>query len=157
MDNAADFIALTCAFRIAGGWRRDLIPCLVFCMPESLAKKEAHQWRASFDPMGIDQAVLTSRVAVSSVIVSLPRMKARRSGLITNRASKAAVALSATAITNTACQPKLVDTMLASGTSSEPVPWAVANDPIVVVAYLTPNVSPLVAGNRLYISPNTPK
>jgi hypothetical protein len=50
------------------------------------------------------QAALMSR-AVASVAASWPRMKARRIGLITNSASNAAVALSATAITNTACQP----------------------------------------------------
>ena len=40
-------------------------------------------------------------------------------------------------------------TMLASGTSSEAVPLAVYSMPLLVVAYLTPKVSPLVAGNRL--------
>src|SRR5437773_2021333 len=40
----------------------------------------------------------------SSAAASLPRMKARRIGLITNSAIRAAVAFSATAITNTACQ-----------------------------------------------------
>src|ERR1017187_4663374 len=98
--------------------------------------------------MKLDQAALTSR-AVVSVVASLPRIKARRIGLITNRASSAAVALSATAITNTACQPYLAATMLASGTSNEAVPFAVYNMPLLVVANFTPNVSPMVAGNML--------
>jgi hypothetical protein len=50
------------------------------------------------------QIILTSR-ARASTAGSLPRIKARRIGLITNKASNAAVALSATATTNTACQP----------------------------------------------------
>ncbi len=66
----------------------------------------------------MSQAALTSR-ARASVAASLPRIKARRIGLITISASRAAVALSATAITNTACQPYLAATRLASGTSSE--------------------------------------
>jgi len=35
--------------------------------------------------------------------------------------------------------------------------FAVYNIPLLVVANFAPKVSPLVAGNRLYISPNTPK
>jgi len=53
---------------------------------------------------GCRQAVL-ALTAASAVAVSLPRMNARRIGLITNSAISAAVAFSATAITNTACQP----------------------------------------------------
>src|SRR5882724_4930751 len=72
-----------------------------------------------------DQAALTSPAPASLSAVSWPRMKARRIGLMTNSAISAAVALSATAITNTDCQPYLADTRLASGTSSEAVPLAV--------------------------------
>src|SRR6266403_2350533 len=93
----------------------------------------------------------------STRAVSLPRMKARRIGLMTNNASSAAVAFRPTATTKTACQPYLAATMLASGTSNEAVPFAVYNIPLLVVANFAPKVSPLVAGNRLYISPNTPK
>jgi hypothetical protein len=64
-------------------------------------------------------------LAVVCAVASLPRMKARRNGLITNTAINAAVALSATAMTNTACQPNFADTRLAIGTSSAAVPFAV--------------------------------
>src|SRR5215468_1244754 len=73
----------------------------------------------------IDQAGFTSPAPASVSTVSWPRMNARRSGLMTNSAISAAVALSATAITNTDCQPYLAEMMLASGTSSDAVPLAV--------------------------------
>ncbi|MEH2568558.1 hypothetical protein V1289_008185 [Bradyrhizobium sp. AZCC 2289] len=78
---------------------------LYFVFLRRQAKKEAHR-SAPLCP-GLDgcQAALTLRAAASSAAASLPRMNARRIGLITNSAIKAAVALSATAITNTACQP----------------------------------------------------
>lgn len=50
-------------------------------------------------------SVLVVVAAVSTLSASLPRMKERRSGLITNSAISAAVAFSATATTNTAFQP----------------------------------------------------
>lgn len=50
-------------------------------------------------------SVLALPVAVPVLSASLPRMKERRSGLITNSAVNAAVAFSATATTNTAFQP----------------------------------------------------
>src|SRR5712671_3381063 len=103
------------------------------------------------------QAVPTVRALAPGRAVSLPRMKARRIGLMTNNASSAAVTFRPTAITKTACQPYFAATMLASGTSNEAVPFAVYNIPLLVVANFAPKVSPLVAGNRLYISPNTPK
>src|SRR5882672_7024555 len=118
-------------------------------MPVGSGKKRGAPECASRLNLNGHQAVLASGAVASSAAASLPRMNARRIGLITNRAINAAVALSATAITNTDCQPYLVATMLASGTSSEAVPLAVYSMPLLVVAYLTPKVSPLVAGNRL--------
>src|ERR1700716_3587704 len=85
----------------------------------------------------------------TDLAVSLSRMNARRIGRMMKSASSAAVAFRATAITKTACQPYWEASMLASGTSSEAVPLAVYSMPLFVVAYLTPKVSPLVAGNRL--------
>ena len=67
-------------------------------------KKRRTGVRLSGANTGDDQAGLTLR-AVASALASWPRMKARRIGLITKIAISAAVALSATAITNTACQP----------------------------------------------------
>src|SRR5882757_2762223 len=119
-------------------------------MPEvSGEKRGAPSVRLLVRIMEDDQAVVARRALASSAAASLPRMNARRIGLITNSAISAAVALSATAITNTACQPYRAAARLASGTSSEAVPLAVYSMPLLVVAYLTPNVSPLVAGNRL--------
>jgi hypothetical protein len=57
-----------------------------------------------FVEMCSPQITLTSR-ALASTLASLPRIKARRIGLIKNSAIRAAVALSATAMMNTACQP----------------------------------------------------
>ena len=79
---------------------------LVFCIPKTRNEKRGVPEHASFRKAVRDesQAALTSRALVSDV-TSLPRMKARRIGLMTSNASSAAVALSPTAITNTACQP----------------------------------------------------
>ena len=57
-----------------------------------------------FVEAGGRQITLTSRVRASTGD-SLPRIKARRIGLITNSAISAAVAFSPTAMMNTACQP----------------------------------------------------
>src|SRR6202007_3027670 len=77
-------------------------PSLYLVCRQVGGKKRGATGCASFQRMcGGYQAALTSR-ALASVTASLPRIKARRIGLITNRASSAAVALSATAITNTA-------------------------------------------------------
>jgi hypothetical protein len=76
-----------------------------FVFQFSDAKKEAQQGCASLEDTVGNQAVLAALAVVVSAAASLPRIKARRIGLITNSASSAAVALSATAMTNTACQP----------------------------------------------------
>src|ERR1700678_1113425 len=108
-------------------------------------EKEAHRSAPLLGQSKRCQAILASR-ARASAVASLPRIKLRRIGLITNRASNAAMALSPTAMTNSARQPLLAATRLASGTSNEAVPFGVYNMPLLVVAYFTPNVSPLVAG-----------
>ena len=40
-----------------------------------------------------------------------------------------------------------------NGTNSVPAPLAVYSKPLLAAAYFPPNVSPWVAGNRLYIEP----
>lgn len=54
---------------------------------------------------GYAASVLVGAVAALALSASLPRMKERRIGLITNSAISAAVAFKATATTNTAFQP----------------------------------------------------
>ena len=82
--------------------------CLVSGMPDFGQKKRRTKVRLLFLGewlAGGRQAALALAAVASSAAASLPRMNARRIGLITNSAISAAVALSATAITNTACQP----------------------------------------------------
>jgi hypothetical protein len=81
----------------------DETPILVFCIPDFFEQKKARRMRF-FHRNGRRQMTLTSR-ARASTAASLPRIKARRIGLITSSAISAAVALSATAMMNTACQP----------------------------------------------------
>src|ERR1700730_8640647 len=131
---------------------------VVFCMPELRRQKRKADRSHLFVFLNSRALIMRTDPAFASTgAVSLPRMKARRIGLMTNNASSAAVAFRPTATTKTACQPDLGATMLASGTNNEAVPFAVYNIPLLVVANFAPKVSPLVAGNRLYISPNTPK
>ena len=80
-------------------------PFLYFVF-QKIRQKERHACaRLSVDQLSKRQAAVRVSRAVASAGASLPRIKARRIGLITNNASSAAVALSATAITKTACQP----------------------------------------------------
>src|SRR5277367_4580501 len=78
-------------------------------------------------------------------------------GFNTKRASSAATMLQHIAIVNTALHPCALAMMAATGTINEPAPLAVYSMPALAAAYLEPKVSPWVAGNRLKISPYTPK
>src|SRR5579863_5556839 len=97
----------------------------VFCMPELRVKKRGAGDAPLSGRSGVQATLALLFLAVASAVASLPRIKARRNGLITNTAISAAVAFSATAMTNTACQPNFADTMLAIGTSRAAVPFAV--------------------------------
>src|SRR3569623_3173526 len=76
-----------------------------------------------------------------AAISLLRSMCARRIGLITNTASRAAIELQATATMNTDCQPKFLASTLPKGTSRAAVPLAVYSMPLMVVAYFAPKVS----------------
>src|ERR1700678_4640676 len=78
-------------------------------------------------------------------------------GFSTNSARIAAIKLNVIARANTVDQPWAFERPAAMGTSSAPAPLAVYSMPAFAAAYLEPNVSPCVAGNRLKISPYTPK
>src|ERR1700735_2286282 len=78
-------------------------------------------------------------------------------GFRTKSASRAATTLNVIATVNTVPQPWDLAMMAAIGTSNEPAPLAVYSMPLLAAAYFDPNVSPWVAGNRLKISPYTPK
>src|ERR1700692_1386984 len=78
-------------------------------------------------------------------------------GFSTNNASRAAITLNDIAIANTADQPWAFEMPAATGTKRAPAPLAVYSIPAFAAAYLEPKVSPWVAGNRLKISPYTPK
>ena len=112
------------------------------CMSNQLRTFARHQ-----DDTGADVG------AVSKVFAKC-RM---RMGLSTNTASTAATTLNVIAIANTADQPCAFEMSAAYGTSSAPVPLAVYSMPLLAAANFEPKVSPAVAGNRLKISPYTPK
>src|ERR1700722_15699050 len=65
--------------------------------------------------------------------------------------------LKVVAMEKTGAQPWALAMLAANGTSSAPAPFAVYNIPAFDAAYVEPKVSPWVAGNRLKISPYTPK
>src|SRR5580692_12178243 len=78
-------------------------------------------------------------------------------GFSTNNASSAAMMLNDIATANTADQPCDFEMPAAMGTSNAPAPLAVYSMPLFAAANFEPKVSPWVAGNRLKISPYTPK
>src|SRR5580693_8748038 len=80
-----------------------------------------------------------------------------RIGLSTNNASNPATTLKVMAMEKTGAHPCVLAIAAAMGTSSDPAPFAVYSMPALDAAYFEPKVSPWVAGNRLKISPYTPK
>src|SRR3569832_2867569 len=81
-----------------------------------------------------------------------------RIGRTTNKASTTTIRFMIDATTNTACQlPVCVFSMLASGTTKADTPFAEYIRAVLVVAYFGPNISVVVEGNKLKISPHVKK
>src|SRR6185312_12140475 len=79
-------------------------------------------------------------------------------GRTTNSASPTTTRFMIDATTNTACQlPVCAFRTLASGTTKADVPFAVYIRAVLVVANFGPNISVVVEGNRLKISPHVKK
>src|SRR5207302_1334463 len=105
-------------------------------------------------PVGRRKSAVLRRQPVASfgVAPTVPDrfVYALRRGFRIATAISAARILSVAAVMNTPCQfPFAATITLASGTSSEAVPFAVYMRPVLVVAYVAPKVSVTVAGKRL--------
>src|SRR5579872_531034 len=81
-----------------------------------------------------------------------------RIGRMTNKAAATTRRFMTDATTNTACQlPVWTFRMLANGTTKADTPFAEYIRAVLVVAYCGPNISVVVEGNRLKISPQVKK
>src|SRR5579871_5438397 len=136
----------------------------VFCIPEPSAQKERRGSRASL-PTGALQPAWRGRglcTSHSAGCATALRFSAAliesRIGRMTNKASATTIRFMIDATTKTECQlPVCVFRMLASGTTKAETPLAEYIRAVLVVAYFGPNMSVVVEGNRLKISPQVKK